>query len=276
MNTKVYVVTGATSGLGKAVALELVKTGATVILVGRDPQRGAQVEKEIASAAKNANIDLQLSDLSNLSSVRNLAEILNSKYEKIDVLINNAGIYRRQRAVTVDGFEEMFATNHLGPFLLTHLLLDRLLASPSARILNVSAPSTSQLNFDDLQGEKKFNSLSAFGASKMSNLLFTYELVRRLADTHVRVNAYHPGLVRSPLMKEAAAPLRLLTRLFSSSPQRAAHDLVLLATAPEFENAHGKFFHRGKEIEPAAYALNPQNQSRLWEVSERLTGMSQS
>ncbi|HJS20268.1 MAG TPA: SDR family NAD(P)-dependent oxidoreductase [Anaerolineales bacterium] len=276
MNTKVYVVTGATSGLGKAVALELAKTGATVILVGRDPDRGAQVEKEIASAAKNANTDLQLSDLSNLSSVRNLAEILNSKYEKIDVLINNAGIYKRQRSVTVDGFEEMFATNHLGPFLLTHLLLDRLLASTSARILNVTAPSTSELKFDDLQGEREFKSLSAFGASKMSNLLFTYELARRTADTHIRVNAYHPGLVRSPLMKEAVAPLRLLTRLFSSPPQRAALDLVQLATAPEFETTHGKFLHRGKEMEPSSYALDPLNQSKLWEVSERLTGISQS
>ena len=217
---------------------------------------------------------MQLSDLSNLSSVRNLAEILNSKYEKIDVLINNAGIYKRQRAVTVDGFEEMFATNHLGPFLLTRLLLDRLLASASARIINVSAPSTSHLNFEDLQGEREFKSLSAFGASKMANLLFTFELARRMADTPVRDPAYPARLVRSPLMNEAAAPLRLLTRLLSSSPQRAAQDLVKLATAPEFENIHGKFLHKGKEMKPAAYALDPMHQSRLWEVSERLTGLS--
>jgi NAD(P)-dependent dehydrogenase (short-subunit alcohol dehydrogenase family) len=275
MNTNVYMVTDATSGLGKAIVLGLAKTGATVIMVARDDTHSAQLEREISQAVQNPNVDLQLSDLSILSSVRNLAVILNNKYDKIDVLINNAGSYKRRRALTVDGYEEMFATNHLGPYLLTRLLLDRLLASGPARIINVTAPSTSQLNFDDLQSERHFNSQNAFGATGMANLLFTLELARRLENTGIRVNAFHPGLVRSSLLKEAFAPVRFLAWLFSSSPGRAADEVVRMATAPEFENTHGKFLRRGKEVEPPAYALDPGVQQRLWEISEKLTDASE-
>src|SRR6266540_7532787 len=166
MNTKVYMITGVTSGLGKAITLALAKTGETVIMVARDADRAAQVEKEISSATQNPNLDMQLCDLANFSSVRNLATILSSRYNHIDVLINNASIYKRKRETSIDGYEMMFATNHLGPFLLTNLLLELLQASVqasgSARILNITAPSTTQLNFDDLQGEGKFTSLNAF------------------------------------------------------------------------------------------------------------------
>ena len=271
MATKVYMVTGVTTGLGKAIALALAKTGETVILVARDANRGADVTKEIAAATGNSNLDLQLCDLANLSSVRNLATIINNRYEKIDVLINNASVYKKNREITVDGYERMFATNHLGPFLLTYMLMNKLIASGSARVINITAPSTTQLNFEDLQGEKNFSSLHAFGASKMANLLFTHELARRLQDRGVKVNAVHPGLVRSGLMKEAFAPIRLLTWLFSSPASRAADDIVKLATSPEFETTSGKFLHRGKEMQAADYALNPAIQLKLWTVSEELT-----
>lgn len=271
MSTKVFVVTGATSGLGKAVALELARTGATVILVARDPERGAQVQREISNASNNPNVELELCDLSNMSSVRNLALILKNRYDKIDVLINNAGVYKRQRSVTVDGYEEMFAANHLGPYLLTRHLLDSLQASSSARIINVTAPSTTELDLDDLQGEGQFNSLNAFGATKMANLLFTFELARRLQDTNIRVNAVNPGLVRSSLMQEAPVPLRFLIWLIASPPGQAAKEIVELATEPGFENAHGKFLRRAREVEPSGYALDPGVQRRLWEISEELT-----
>jgi len=264
-------VTGVTSGLGKAIALGLANTAETVIMVARDADRAAQVEREISAATHNPNLDMQLCDLANLSSVRNLATIVSSRYNHIDVLINNASIYKRNRETSIDGYEMMFATNHLGPFLLTYLLLDRLLDSGSARVINITAPSTTQLNFDDLQGDKNFNSVNAFGATKMANLLFTYELARRMENTGVTVNALHPGLVRSTLMKEAIAPIRFITWLLSSPADRAAEDVVKVATSPEFEQTRGKFLHRGKEIEPAAYALDPANQSRLWEISEKLT-----
>jgi NAD(P)-dependent dehydrogenase (short-subunit alcohol dehydrogenase family) len=277
MENKVFVITGTTSGIGKALALDLAKTGGAVVMVARDADRGNAALREIEQTTQNPNVSLQLCDLSILSSVRNLAEILKSKYEKIDVLINNAGIYRRQRMVTVDGFEEMFAANHLGPFLLTNLILELLQAAVqangSARVLNITAPSTVQLNFDDLQGEKNFNSLNAFGATKMANLLFTFALARRLENTGITVNAIHPGLARSGLMKEAFAPLRFFTWLTSSSPQKITENILSVATAPEFEKTTGKFIYRGKEIEAPAYAHDRDAQQRLWELSESLTGL---
>ena len=141
MNTKVFMVTGVTAGLGRAIAMELAKTAETIILVARDADRAARVEKEISSVTQNPNLDIQLCDLSNFSSVRNLATIINSRYNHINVLINNASVYKRQRETSVDGYETMFATNHLGPFLLTYLLMERLLASGAARIINITAPT---------------------------------------------------------------------------------------------------------------------------------------
>lgn len=275
MNSKVYLITGATSGIGKAVAHALAKTGETVVMVARHEERGMRARDEVSKAAQNSNVHLQLCDLSNLSSVRNLATIIKNQYERLDALINNASIYKRKREVTVDGFEAMFATNHLGPFLLTYLLLERMMASGSARIVNITAPSTTHLNFDDLQGEKNFTSLNAFGATKMANLLFTFELARRMENTGVKVNAIHPGLVRTPLMKEAFAPFRLLNWLLSSPPGRAAQHILKLVTAPEFANTHGKFLYNGKENEPAPYALDSTTGLRLWEISEKLTRASE-
>jgi len=278
MKSKIFVVTGVTSGIGKALALNIARTGEMLVMVARDADRGQMVLKEIQSQTRNSNIDLQLCDLSILSSVRNVAEILKSRYEKINVLINNAGVYKRNRVVTVDGYEEMFATNHLGPFLLTNLLLESLQAAVQAdgwaQVLTITAPSTVQLNFDDLQGEKNFNSWNAFGATKMANLLFTMELARRLENTGITVNAIHPGLVRSGIMKESFAPLRLFTWLASRPPQKATADILHVATSPGLEKGTGKFFHRGKEIQVPAYANDREAQQTLWEISEKLTDLS--
>lgn len=278
MSKKVFVVTGATSGIGKALAADLAKTGETVVIVARDAERGKETLDELSRGIQSEIFDLQLCDLSVLSSVRNLAEILKSRYEAIDVLINNAGVYRRRRGVTVDGFEEMFAANHLGPFLLTNLLLEPLQAAVQAngraRILNITAPSTVPLNFDDLQAESKFTSLNAFGATKMANLLFTLELARRLENTGITVNAIHPGLARSGLMREGFFLMRLFTRLASSPPEKVTGPILQAALGPEFEKTTGKFLHHGKEIEAPAYAHDRTAQQRLWEISERLTGLT--
>ena len=275
MDGKISVITGATSGIGKALALDLAKTGESVVLVGRDADRGSAALKDVTLETGNPNIDLQLCDLSILSSVRNLAEILKSKYQKINILINNASVYKRKRVVSVDGFEEMFAANHLGPFLLTNLVLELLQAAVqadgSARILNITAPSTTQLNFDDLQSERSFNSIHAFGATKMANLLFTFALARRLENTGIIVNAIHPGLARSGLMKEAILPLRFVTWLLSSRPEKVTRDIIQAATAPEFNNISGKFLHNGKTLEAPAYAYDRDIQQRLWDISESLT-----
>lgn len=278
MPNKVFVLTGPTSGIGKALAADLARTGETLVMVAREAGRGSRVLEELTLATQNRNIDLQLCDLSILSSVRNLAEILKSRYEKIDVLINNAGVYRRKRVVTVDGYEEMFAANHLGPFLLTNLLLEPLQAAVqangSARVLNITAPSTVSLNFDDLHGERKFNSLTTFGATKMANLLFTFELARRLENTGITVNAIHPGLARSGLMREGNFLMRFFTRAASPPPEKVTGAILQAAVAPEFEKTTGKFLHNGKEIEAPAYAYDRTAQQRLWEISESLTQLT--
>jgi len=192
------------------------------------------------------------------------------------VLLHVAALVKSQRVLTADGLETMFAVNHLAPFLLTDLLLDKLKAGAPSRVLVVTAPSTSPLVFDDLQSEKHFNSLEVFGASKMANLLFAYELARRLAGTGVSVNAVHPGLVRSDLMKEAPLPIRLITRLISASPQKAARSLADLALSAQFEGQSGKFFSSGREIQSNAYSHDAQVQARLWETSLGLTGLGSS
>ena len=168
----------------------------------------------------------------------------------------------------------MFATNHLGPFLLTNLLLEALKAGGEGRILNIAAPSTVRLDFEDLQSERKFSSLNVFGGTKMMNLLFTFELARRLEGTGVTANAIHPGLARSNLMNESNAAIRLLTRLASSPPERNAESIVRVATAPEFAGVNGRFLHRGKEIEAPAYAHDREAQARLWEMSVLLAGLA--
>jgi len=271
VNSKVYLVTNVTSPLGQAIALGLAMTEATVLIVAKDQSHGTGVENEIIMASQNPNVELQLGDLSNFASVRNLAEIINSKYEKIDVLINNNSVYKKQRSLTVNGFEEMFAANYLGPFLLTNLLLDHLRASGSARIINLTAPTTGQLDFDDLQSERHFNSIKTFNATRKANLLFSYELARRLQNSGITVNALYPGLVRSEILKEAPLFNRLLAWLFALKPEKAAEEIVDAVTGPELENQHGRFLRNGEDVNTSDYFLDQGMQQRLWEISENLT-----
>lgn len=274
MENKVFVITDVTSGVGKALAMDLAKTGEVVVMVARDVDQGNAILQQTRLATQNFSISLELCDLSILSSVRNLAEILKSKYQKIDVLINNAGVYKTKRGVTVDGFEEMFVSNYLGPFLLTNLLLESLQAAVhgngGARVLNVTAPSTIPLNFEDLQSEKAFNSVKAFETAKMATLLFTFALAKRLENTGITVNAVHPGSVTA---KKPFAPLRLF-RWLSRPVDKVSDDIVQAATAPEFEKRTGQFLHNGEGIEAHPYAYDPVAQQRLWEISESLTQLT--
>ena len=270
MPNKVIVLTDATSGIGKALAVDLAKTGETVVIVAHDAEHGKAMMGEVGLAAPSANVDLQLSDLSILSSVRNLAEILKSKYPVVDVLINNASVHKRTRAVTVDGFEEMFAANYLGPFLLTNLLLEPLQAAAQsngfARILNITASSAIPLNLDDLQNERDFNASNTFGAARTAILFFTLELAQRLENSGITVNAVH-----SESMNESFFLTRLFTR---SSPEKAATSIVQAAVAPEFGKTTGKFLDDGKEIEVPAFAQERDARQRLWEISEQLSGLA--
>src|SRR5258708_34651832 len=189
MSQRVFLLTGATSGIGKAIGFGLAKTGETVLLVARDQEKRNAVYEEIMTEIQNTNVDFLTCDLSSIGAIKNFAAHVKSKYPKIDVLINNAAVVTRERKVSIDGHELMFATNHLGPFLLTNLLLDQLKAATSARILTITAPSTTKIALEDLQAEQKFSAMRVFGASKACNLLFTYDLAHRLAGTTVTVNA---------------------------------------------------------------------------------------
>jgi NAD(P)-dependent dehydrogenase (short-subunit alcohol dehydrogenase family) len=273
MQGKVCLVTGANAGLGKTIAWGLARLGATVIMVCRDRTRGEAARSEIQAATSSPTIELVLADLSVQQSVRELAAQFLAKYDHLDVLVNNAAVFKNARTLTADGLETMFATNYLGHFLLTNLLLPALKASPAARIIHISAPSTVALNFDDLQGATQFNALRAFGATKMGNMLFAYELARRLQGTGVTSNVLHPGLVKSSLMREAPLPIRLLTGLVSKSPEQAANNAIYLASAPEVAGVSGQFFVGKKRSESNAYSRDPQVQQRLWEVSLQLTGL---
>ena len=270
---KIALVTGATSGIGRALAESLAAEGVDVGIVARDPGRGERARAEIAAATGNARVEVFEGDLADLASVRQLAAAVAERHPALDLLVHCAAVYTSHRSQTVDGFETMFATNVLAPFLLTNLLLDRLRAADAARIIVLSAPSTVRLDFDNLQGERRFGSLSAFGASKAADLLFTFELARRLADGPATANAVHPGLVRTNLMQQAVAPLRWATRLVSTSPARAAAGIAPLALAPDYDGLSGRFFKSGREIEAPPYTRDPDVARRLWEVSSTLTGL---
>ncbi len=262
-------VTGGTSGIGRALAEALAAAGLTVGIVARDARRGEEARGAIAAASGNGRVELLIGDLSDLSSVRRLATTLAEAHQAIDILVHCAAIYTPQHALTADGLETMFATNLAGPFLLTNLVLDQLRASP-ARILVLSAPSTVRLDFDDLQAERRFRSLTTFGASKAADLLFTFELARRLEDSGVTANAIHPGLVRTNLMRDAPVPLRWVTRLASRSPARAVESIVPVALAPEYEGRTGRFYKAGYEIDAPPYTRDPEVASRLWDATAAL------
>ena len=267
---RICLVTGATSGIGKSAAGALANMGAVVVLVARDRTKGEATATEIHAATGNDRVAVLVADLSSQASIRELAEAFRTTHDRLDVLVNCAGAFFRQRRVTVDGLEMTFALNHLAYFLLTDLLLDVLRNSADPRILNVTAPATTEIDFDDPQGERRYRSFAAFGASKASNLMFTFELARRLEGTGITVNAVHPGRVRSGIMRDAPAPFRIVTRLTSGSPDGAGRAIAQLATSQAFAGQSGRFFHGTKEIQPPRSTTDTEAQRRLWELSERL------
>ena len=272
---RVALITGATSGIGRAVAEALAAAGLTVAIVARDGPLGDATRRAIAERTGNDRVELFEGDLSSLASVRDAARAVREAHPTLNILVHCAAVYTSRRSVTADGFETMLATNVLGPFLLTNLLLDRLQAARSARILVLSAPSTVKLDFDDLQSERRFRSLTAFGATKAAGLVFTFELARRLEGTGVTANAVHPGLVRTNLMRGAPAPLRWATWLVSAPPHRAAAAISPLVLSPEYAGPSGRFFRRGKEIEPPPYTRDRDVARRLWDASAALTNLSE-
>jgi NAD(P)-dependent dehydrogenase (short-subunit alcohol dehydrogenase family) len=277
MKGRVCVVTGATSGIGRATAAALARQGAQLVLVSRDRGRGETAAAGLAAAGGPAP-RLEVADLASMAQVRALADRLGA-LERIDVLINNAGLMAGQRRVTADGFDEVFAVNHLAPFLLTGLLLGKLTASGPARVVTVTsgAHTAARLDLDDLQLEQGWESWRAYANSKLANVLFTRELARRLAGGTVTANCAHPGLVRTRFGRETRQPMRTaitLARPFMLSPQRGARTVVYLAASPEVATATGGYYVKSQRREPSPAARDAAAARRLWQLSEELTGLA--
>ncbi len=279
MQGKICMVTGANSGIGKATALGLAQMGATVVMVCRDRTKGEAVQNEIKTKSGNNAVDLLLADLSSQQSICQLAENFQQHYTHLHVLINNAGVFMLTRRETVDGLEMTFAVNHLAPFLLTNLLLDVLKNSAPARIVNVSSEShqSGYIKLDDLQAKKGYRSWNAYGQSKLSLVMFTYELARRLQGTSVTVNCLHPGFVATHIGQSGTAPvIRTAVKFifrFGISPEEGAKTSIYLASSPDVEGVTGKYFANSIPIRSAPISYNEPLQRQLWEESAKLVNL---
>lgn len=278
MQNKICLITGATSGIGKATAAALAEIDATVVLVARNPAKGQAVRDEIRASSGNANVDVLLADLSSQESIRKLASTFKQQYGQLHVLVNNAGGIFFKRETTADGLEMTFALDHLAYFLLTNLLLDTIVSSAPARIINVSsnAESAGRVDFDNLQRERGYMAFSAYAQAKLANMLFTYELARRLEGTNVTVNAVRPGPIATNFGNGGRGPLALLPLIFrviGAKPEQAAETMVELAAAPEMAGVTGKAFYQRKEQTTSKSSHDLTLQQRLWRVSEELTGL---
>ncbi len=278
---KKILITGGTDGIGKVTALELAKQGAHVILVGRNPQKTEQTVHEIREQSNNPKVDFLLADLSEQEQVRRVAAEYRHRYDHLHVLINNAGAFFARRELTSDGLEKTFALNHLAYFLLTNLLLDVLIKSAPARIINVSSAAHfgGRINFDDLNAEKGYNGWGAYSTSKLMNVLFTYELARRLKDSDVTVNCLHPGFVATQFGKNNGGliglGLGLVQRLGAISPEQGAETTLYLATSAEVDGVTGKYFDQKRSVESSRLSQDEETARRLWEISLQLTGLKE-
>jgi NAD(P)-dependent dehydrogenase (short-subunit alcohol dehydrogenase family) len=268
MRGKICLVTGATDGVGKVTARELARAGATVVGVGRNPEKIKTVLAEIGDTP--GSLEFLTADLSSQAEVRALAEAFKRKYDRLHVLVNNAGALFTRYHESVDGIEMTFALNHLSYFLLTNLLLDTIRASVPARIINVSssAHEGNTINFDDLNHQRHYREWTAYGASKLANILFTYELARRLADKGVTVNAVHPGFVNTNFQRAAGLNMR-----GPLTPEEGADTQIWLAQSSEVEGITGKYFVRRHDTRSSNISYDQAVARRLWEVSAQLVGL---
>jgi retinol dehydrogenase 14 len=276
---KTCLITGASSGIGRVTAEALAAKGATVIMVCRDRKKGEDAQSEIKRSTGNDRVELLIADLSEQRQIRRLAAEVKERFSELHVLINNAGIWSNQRALTADGYEATWAVNHLAYFLLTDELIDLLKASAPARIINVSSDyhNLGQIDFDDIQLSKGYSGGRAYGQSKLANVLFTYELARRLEDTEVTANCLHPGAVNTAFFNNVKGVFGFFTSIgkpFFRTPAKGAETVIWLASAPEVEGVSGKYFFDRKQKRSSPKSYDADAAKKLWDVSERMTAES--
>ena len=283
MQGKVCIVTGATAGIGEVTALELARKGATVVVISRNETKCRATVDRIRAETGNPNVDYLVADLSSQAATRAVAAAFQEKYDRLDVLVNNAGVFYTSRQESADGIEMTFALNHLGYFLLTELLRDMLVESAPSRVVSVSSGAHfgGKINFDDLEGKQKYSGWQAYSNSKLANVLFTAELARQLDGTGVTANSLHPGFVASNFamnnltgfMSVIRPFYRLLQKVVAISPEKGAETMIFLATSPEVEGVTGKYFDKSKAVTPSKAAQDMDAAKRLWAMSEGMVGV---
>jgi NAD(P)-dependent dehydrogenase (short-subunit alcohol dehydrogenase family) len=280
---KICLVTGATSGMGAVTALELARLGATVTVAGRDAERCAERAAAIRRET-GARVETVVADLASQDQVRKMASEVAGKFDRLDVLVNNAATYQFERTITVDGIEKTFAVNYLSHFLLTNLLMERLRASSLARIVNVASSDhhLGKIDFANLQGERHYERRDAYGRSKLALLMFTYELSRRLKGSRITANALHPGTVASNLGSDngfvrgwlRVRVRNLVNRSAWMTPEEGARNIVHVAASPELNGATGRYFDEGRDAPSSPASYDEAVARRLWDVSAGLCGLS--
>lgn len=265
---KTILITGSTDGIGKETALQLANSGGSIIIHGRNKEKCESTVNEIFNKSKNDNLNFVTADFSSKEEIKNMADEINSRFNKLDVLINNAGTYMTERVLTSGKIEMTFMVNHIAPFLLTNLLLGLIEKSAPARIINVSSVAhiRASLDFDNLQGERNFSPYGAYALSKLGNILFTIELADRLNNTGLTVNALHPGVIGTKLLYKGFG-------MGGADLKEGAETPVYLSASGEVENVTGKYFIKKNEEEPAPIVYDEEIRKKFWEISEELSGI---
>ena len=280
MEGKVVIVTGSNSGIGKATVKALARMGATVVMAVRNLEKGERAQEEIAAEAGSQSIAVMICDLASKDSIRRFAEAFKEEYDRLDVLINNAGAVFAKRQLSADGIESSMAVNYIGPFLLTRELLPLLEASAPSRIVNVSSglSKTGMIDFDDLQRETGYKGMRAYASSKLMLTTYTLELARRLEGTGVTANVVEPGFVATNLGRNSGSLLNsvmfTLVRPMQITPEKAAENSVYAATSPDLEEVTGKVYAKKQEKETPPFTREGEARRRLWDATERLLGLS--
>jgi NAD(P)-dependent dehydrogenase (short-subunit alcohol dehydrogenase family) len=274
-DSKIAIITGATSGLGKETALALAGMNASIVLPTRNLKKGNLVKKQITDKTGNPDIYVMECDLASFESIRKFAGDYKKRFSRLHILVNNAGIWENKRKETSDGIEVNFGVNHLAHFLLTSLLMDELRKSTQARIVNVSSSAhmIGRMNFSDPEGRKNFSSIRSYGQSKLANILFTRFLADKVRKEGITVNCLHPGVVATNLFDKLHPVIRYFAGLFMISCKKGAETIVYLAASPDVEGVSGEYFVRKKIKKPWSHALDDRAAARLWELSREYTGL---